>query len=66
MSDTETLEDLGEYRERVQTWMSENLPRRDPVNSWDPSEEDDDRASKNRELQQKLHAGVFAGIFYPK
>jgi alkylation response protein AidB-like acyl-CoA dehydrogenase len=66
LSDTETLEDLGEYRERVQTWMSENLPRRDPVNSWDPIEQDDDRASKNRELQHKLYAGGFAGICYPK
>jgi alkylation response protein AidB-like acyl-CoA dehydrogenase len=66
LSDTETLEDLGRYRERVQTWMSENLPRRDHADPWDPIEEDDDRATKNRELQQKLYAGGFAGICYPK
>jgi alkylation response protein AidB-like acyl-CoA dehydrogenase len=65
-TDTDGLEDLGIYRERVQTWMSENLPRRDPVNPWDAIEDDDDRASKNRELQQKLYAGGFAGACYPK
>lgn len=65
MSTTE-LEDLETYRERVHTWMSENLPRRDPVNPWDAIEDDDDRASKNRELQQKLYAGGFAGACYPK
>lgn len=35
-------------------------------NPWDAIEEDDDRASKNRELQQKLYAGGFAGACYPE
>ena len=54
MSDTETLEDLGTYRERVQTWMSENMPRTDKNNPWNSVEDDDDRATTNRELQAKL------------
>ena len=63
---TDDLEDLDTYRDRVSTWMSENLPRKDPLNPWDPIEDDDERASKNRELQQRLYAGGFAGACYPK
>jgi len=66
LTDTETLEELGTFRDRVQTWMSENLPRRDPLNPWDPIEDDDNRASRNRELQKLIHAAGFAGICYPK
>lgn len=66
MSQSENLEDLGAYRERVSAWMRENLPPRDPDNPWDHLEEDDDRASRNRELQKLVYAGGFAGICYPK
>lgn len=66
LTDTDTLEDLGSYRERVQTWMSENMPRRDKGNPWSSVEDDDDRATTNRELQAKLHSGGFAGVCYPK
>lgn len=60
------LEDLTTYRERVETWMNENLPRRDKHNPWDPIEDDDDRASKNRDLQKLLYSGGLAGACYPK
>jgi alkylation response protein AidB-like acyl-CoA dehydrogenase len=63
---TDILEDLDTFRDRVGTWMSENLPRRDLANPWDPIEGDDDRASMNRELQKKLYAAGFAGLCYPK
>jgi len=62
---TTTLEDLGTYRERVQTYMSENMPRRDLDNPWDPIHDDDGRASINRDLQRRLYAGGFAGVCYP-
>lgn len=65
MSDT-TLENLDVYRERVTAWMIENMPRRDKHKPWHPLDDDDDRASRNRELQKRLDSGGFAGICYPK
>ena len=58
--------DLKAYREQVREWMSEHMPRTDPEHPWDPIHGDDDRALRNRELQQLLHSGGFAGICYPK
>jgi len=65
MSDT-TLENLDVYRERVTAWMNENMPLRDKHKPWHPLDDDDDRASRNRELQKRLDSGGFAGICYPK
>jgi alkylation response protein AidB-like acyl-CoA dehydrogenase len=65
MSDTD-LEDLTTYRDRVRTWMGENLPAKSKTNPWDAIEDDDGRASKNRELQKLLFSGGFAGACYPK
>lgn len=63
---TDQLEDLTTYRERVRTYMEEHLPRRNHENPWHPMEDDDDRATTNRELQRKLFDGGFAGVCYPK
>lgn len=65
MSDT-TLENLDVYRERVTAWMNENMPLSDKHKPWHPLDDDDDRASRNRELQKRLDSGGFAGICYPK
>jgi alkylation response protein AidB-like acyl-CoA dehydrogenase len=65
MSDT-TLENLDVYRERVTAWMNENMPLSDKHKPWHPLYDDDDRASRNRELQKRLDSGGFAGICYPK
>lgn len=62
---SETLEDLTTYRERVRTYMDEHLPRRNPDRAWNAMEDDDDRASINRDLQRRLYDGGFAGICYP-
>ncbi len=62
---TDQLEDLDTYRERVRTYMEENLPRRDHDRPWNPMEDDDDRASMNRDLQRRLFDGGFAGVCYP-
>src|SRR5688572_17687888 len=65
MMTTDQLEDLSSYRDRVATWMHENLPRRDKERPWNPIDDDDDRASTNRELQRRLFEGGFAGVCYP-
>jgi alkylation response protein AidB-like acyl-CoA dehydrogenase len=62
---TDQLEDLATYRERVRTYMEENLPRRNHDNPWHPMEDDDARASINRDLQRRLFDGGFAGVCYP-
>ena len=58
--------ELAEYREQVRTWMSENMPRRDPVNPWHPTHDDDEQSSRNRELQRRLYDGGYAAVCYPK
>jgi alkylation response protein AidB-like acyl-CoA dehydrogenase len=63
---SDTLEDLDTYRERVRAYMEEHLPRRDHDKPWNPMEDDDDRASMNRDLQRRLYDGGFAGICYPE
>lgn len=65
MAASERLEDLESYRERVRAYCAANMPRRDPDHPWDPINDDDDRASKNRELQRILWEGGFAGVCYP-
>ena len=63
---TDQLDDLDTYRERVRTYMEEHLPKRDHDNPWHAMEDDDNRASMNRELQRRLFDGGFAGVCYPK
>ena len=58
--------EMAEYREQVRTWMSENMPRRDPVNPWHPTHDDDEQSSRNRELQRRLYDGGYAAVCYPK
>lgn len=62
---TTSLEDLDTYRERVRTYMSEHMPRRDPNHPWNPLYDDDDRASMNRDLQRRMFDGGLAGVCYP-
>ncbi len=58
--------ELAEFRERVKTWMHENMPRKDPVRPWRPTVDDDARSNRNRELQGRLFEGGFAAVCYPK
>ena len=62
---TTEFEDLDIYRERTRTWMAENMPRRDPDNPWDAVNDDDDRGTRNRQIQRTLYDGGFAGVCYP-
>jgi alkylation response protein AidB-like acyl-CoA dehydrogenase len=59
-------EDLDAYRTRARAWLADNMPRLDPGVEWNPLRDDDDRANRARELQQRLYAGGFAGICYPE
>jgi alkylation response protein AidB-like acyl-CoA dehydrogenase len=59
-------EELDAYRARLRAWLAEQMPRLDPSSHRDPFNEDDDRASRNRELQRILWDGGYAGICYPK
>jgi alkylation response protein AidB-like acyl-CoA dehydrogenase len=59
-------EDLAGYRRRLRAWLAENMPRLPADADWDPLRDDDDRASRARELQRRLYDGGFAGICYPR
>jgi alkylation response protein AidB-like acyl-CoA dehydrogenase len=59
-------EDLEAYRQRVRAWLAENMPTVEPDVDWNPLRDDDDRASRARELQRRLYDGGFAGICYPQ
>jgi alkylation response protein AidB-like acyl-CoA dehydrogenase len=59
-------EDLDAYRQRLRAWLAENMPKLAPGADWDPLRDDDDRASRARELQRRLYDGGFAGICYPR
>ena len=58
-------EDLDAYRQRLRAWLADNMPRLEPGVDWNPIRDDDDRASRARELQRRLYEGGFAGICYP-
>lgn len=58
--------ELEEYREQVETWMNENMPRRDADNPWHPTHDDDIASTRNRELQRRLYDGGYAAVCYPK
>ncbi len=58
--------ELAEYRDRVEAWMNENMPRRNRENPWNPTHDDDEKSSRNRELQRRLSDGGFAAVCYPK
>jgi alkylation response protein AidB-like acyl-CoA dehydrogenase len=59
-------EDLDAYRRRVRTWLADTMPELEPGADWNPTRDDDDRASRARELQRRLYDGGFAGICYPR
>lgn len=59
-------ESVEEFRARARSWLAENMPRVDPD---DPPNYDIDTLeawARARELQQRVHAGGFAGICFPQ
>ena len=65
-SPTARREELDAYRQRVRAWLADNMPKLEPGADWNPLRDDDDRASRARELQRRLYDGGFAGICYPQ
>jgi alkylation response protein AidB-like acyl-CoA dehydrogenase len=65
-SPTARREELDAYRQRVRAWLADNMPKLEPGADWNPLRDDDDRASRARELQRRLYEGGFAGICYPQ
>ena len=65
-TDATRREDLDAYRQRVRSWLADNMPRLEPGVDWNPTRDDDHRASRARELQRRLYDGGFAGICYPR
>ncbi len=60
------METVDEFRTRARTWLeSGGLPRLPEGERWDPLADDDDHASRARELQKMIWDGGFAGICYP-
>jgi alkylation response protein AidB-like acyl-CoA dehydrogenase len=62
MTDTESVES---FRTRARAWLADNMPRIDPDEPLPMAGDDDHLWVQARELQQKLHAGGFAGICFP-
>jgi alkylation response protein AidB-like acyl-CoA dehydrogenase len=59
-------EDLDAYRQRLRAWLAGTMPKLQPGVDWNPLRDDDDRASRARELQRCLYDGGFGGICYPQ
>ncbi len=68
MTETNTaeMESVEDFRRRARTWIEANLEPLDPDAERPAPGDDDAEWERTRELQQKLHAGGFAGIAYPK
>jgi alkylation response protein AidB-like acyl-CoA dehydrogenase len=59
------VEGLDAFRARARAWLAENMPRLDG-DGHTRFEDEDGSWVRARELQQKLHAGGFAGICFPR
>ena len=63
---TETTESVADFAERARVWLADNLPVVDPANPPDADRGAEEPWLRARELQQKLYAGGFAGICFPR
>lgn len=58
--------DLETFRLRLRAWLAANMPLLKPGKTWDPLNNDDNRASRARDLQRRLYDSGYAGICYPQ
>jgi alkylation response protein AidB-like acyl-CoA dehydrogenase len=63
MTDVESVE---QFAARARAWLAENMPRLDPEIPARALRDDEGAWLRARELQQRLHAGGFAGICFPR
>jgi len=70
MTDTTTprpaVEPVEAFAARARAWLAENMPRLDPDNPPRAGRDDEGAWQRARELQQRLYAGGFAGICFPR
>ena len=59
-------ESPAEFAARARDWLALNMPRIDPENPPEAIRAEMSSWDRARELQQKLHAGGFAGICFPR
>ncbi len=62
----ETTESVAEFAARARAWLAENMPRIDPDNPPFSVRADQQSWDRAKELQQRLYAGGFAGICFPR
>jgi alkylation response protein AidB-like acyl-CoA dehydrogenase len=63
---TQTEESVADFSARARAWLAENMPRIDPDNPPFMVRAEQQSWDRAKELQQKLHAGGFAGICFPR
>jgi alkylation response protein AidB-like acyl-CoA dehydrogenase len=60
------VESVEQFAARAREWLADNMPRLDPDNPPRAGRDDEGAWERARELQQRLHAGGFAGICFPR
>jgi alkylation response protein AidB-like acyl-CoA dehydrogenase len=63
------LEDVESFRQRLRSWLTDNMPRVEPSAGARGELSDEDELlyiQRNRELQRRLFDGGFAGLIIPK
>ena len=63
---THTDESVADFSARARAWLAENMPPIDPENPPFMVRAEQQSWDRAKELQQKLHAGGFAGICFPR
>ena len=56
----------AEFAARARAWLADNMPRLDPNSPPKGLRDDEGAWQRARELQQRLYAGGFAGICFPR
>ncbi|GAB2993986.1 acyl-CoA dehydrogenase family protein [Mycobacterium bourgelatii] len=59
-------ESVAEFAARARVWLADNMPRLDPNVVPRAGRDDEGAWQRARELQQRLYAGGFAGICFPR
>src|ERR1700759_2811014 len=60
------VESVEQFAARARAWLADNMPPLDPHTPPKAARDDEAAWQRARELQQRLHAGGFAGICFPR
>lgn len=61
-----TTESVDQFQARARSWLAENMPRIDRNDPPVPRPDEESSWRRTRELQNRLYAGGFAGICFPR